>query len=105
MHRKTLMAATETVKHDRRLLKGRIVGRKRTRKPPKTLTAFERAWAEHLGRLIGNNAGRVADSLGVTPDAVLKWCAGESFPSADRWPKLAAALNLKTVKALLPSDW
>jgi len=96
---------TTMLKHTGRLYKGRLVGRKRTRKPPKSLTPFERAWAEHLGDLIGGNSGQVAEALGVSHDAVLKWCAGDSFPSADRWPKLAAALNLRTVKGLFPPSW
>ncbi len=86
--------------------KGPSVGRRRTRKPPrKGLSEFERAWAEHLGGLIGDNAGSVAEALGVSHDAVLKWCAGDSFPSPNRYTKLAAALNLRTVKDLFPAGY
>lgn len=88
--------------HSDSLKQGRNVGRKRTRKPPKTLTPWERKVAAHLGELIGERAVDVAKAVGVSHDAVLKWCAGDSFPSLDKWPKIASALGLSDPRELLP---
>ena len=82
--------------------KGRPVGRKRTRKPPKELSAVERAFANHLAKLVGDRSKDVAGAVGVSHDAVLKWCAGDSLPTLDRWPKIAKALGLRDYRELLP---
>ena len=78
------------------------VGRKRTTKPPKTLSPIERKFALRLSELVGDNSVDVAERIGVSPDAVRKWCAGRSVPSLDLWPKLAAALKLSDWRDLLP---
>jgi hypothetical protein len=95
--------ATRTKDHSGSLKQGRM-GRKRTRTPPKSLTPWERRVAAHLGKLIGDRSGDVADAVGVSHDAVLKWCAGESFPSLDKWPKIASALGLSDPRDLLPAS-
>lgn len=77
------------------------VGRKRTTKPPKTLSAVERKFALRLSALIGDDAVEVAKKLGVSPDAVRKWCGGDTVPSLDKWPKIAAAVGLKHHRELL----
>lgn len=77
------------------------VGRKRTTKPPKTLSPVERKFALRLSELIGDNAVSVAEKVGVSSDAVRKWCAGDTVPSLDRWPKIAAAVGLKHHRELL----
>lgn len=82
--------------------KGLHVGRKRTAKPPKTLSNAERKFALRLSELIGDNAPAVAEKVGVSSDAVRKWCAGDSVPSLDKWPKIAAAVGLKDYRDLLP---
>lgn len=81
---------------------GRKVGRKRTRKPSRELSLFERKFADRLSSLIGDRSNAVADAVKVSPDAVRKWCCGESFPSLDRWPALVKALGLKDERDLLP---
>lgn len=78
------------------------VGRKRTSKPPKSLSLPERKFALRLAELVGDRSGEVAEKVGVTHDAVLKWLAGRSVPSLDKWPKLAAAVGLKDYRDLLP---
>lgn len=80
---------------------GHKVGRKRTAKPPKTLSAIERRFALRLSELVGDNAVDVAAKIGVSPDAVRKWCAGDTVPSLDKWPKIAAAVGLKQAAELL----
>lgn len=82
---------------------GRKVGRKRTRKPAKELSVIERKFATHLSGLVGDRSNDIAKAIGVSPDAVRKWCCGESVPSLDRWPALAKALGLKDLRELLPS--
>lgn len=77
------------------------VGRKRTARPPRDLSPIERRFALRLSELIGDNAVAVADKVGVSADAVRKWCAGETVPSLDKWPKIAAALDLKHCRDLL----
>lgn len=77
------------------------VGRKRTTKPPKSLSAVERKFALRLSALIGDNSVDVAAKVGVTPDSVRKWCAGRSVPSLDLWPKIAAAVGLSSCRELL----
>lgn len=77
------------------------VGRKRTTKPPKTLSQVERRFALRLSELIGDDAVEVAKKIGVSSDAVRKWCAGDTVPSLDKWPKIAAAVGLKHHRELL----
>lgn len=77
------------------------VGRKRTAKPSKELSPVERKFALKLSALIGDDAVEVAKKIGVSPDAVRKWCAGDTVPSLDKWPKIAAAVGLKHHRELL----
>lgn len=78
------------------------MGKKRTRKPSKDLSRAERAFANHLSKLVGDKSGEVAAAVGVSHDAVLKWCCGDSFPSLDKWPDIAKALGLSSWRELLP---
>jgi hypothetical protein len=82
--------------------KGRTVGRRRTTKPSRDLPVAQRKFAEHLSKLVGDDSIRVAAAVGVTPDAVRKWCAGHAVPSLEYWPKLSAALGLADWRELLP---
>jgi DNA-binding transcriptional regulator YiaG len=77
------------------------VGRKRTSKPPKSLSPVERKFALRLSELIGDNSVAVAERVGVSPDAVRKWCSGRNVPSLELWPKIAAAVGLKHHRDLL----
>lgn len=75
---------------------------KRTSKPVDDLTPAERKFVLHLAALVGDRAGKVAEDVGVSHDAVLKWCRGSTLPKLQHWPKLAKALGLKDWRELLP---
>lgn len=83
-------------------LTSRKMPSKRTSKPSKSLTPNERKFVVHLAALIGDNAVKVANEVGVSHDAVLKWCRGDTLPKLDHWPKLAKAVGLKDWRDLLP---
>jgi transcriptional regulator with XRE-family HTH domain len=78
------------------------VGKKRAVTTDKPKTLKER-FAANLRLLAGERpASSIADSMGVTPDTVLKWLRGDRTPDLDTWPSLAKALNLKDWRDLLP---
>ena len=87
------MAATMT--------KVKRVGRKRKPFTGKPKTPSDK-FAVRLGALVGDDAQRVASDVGVSYDAVLKWCRGDNIPDLDRWPALAKSLGLKDWRELLP---
>jgi hypothetical protein len=80
----------------------RSVGRKRTSTPSDDLPPTTRKFAEHLASLIGDDSIRVAKAVGVSADAVRKWCRGDSLPHLEHWPRLAKAVGLKDWRELLP---
>lgn len=94
-----MIATTPKIKA---LPKGRIVGRRRNSEPPADLAPHLRKFAAHLASLIGDDSVRVAESVGVSPDAVRKWCRGAMVPNLEHWPKLAAAVGLTDWRELLP---
>lgn len=77
------------------------MGKKRTPPTASPRTPSEK-FAANLSGLVGDNARQVAEAVGVSHDAVLKWCRGDSVPALDKWPALAEALKLKDWRKLLP---
>ena len=81
------------------------MGRKRaTQKPikPKTL---KQAFSARLRELAKDTpASDIAEHVGATPDAVLKWLRGDSFPDIDRWPTIALYFGFADYREMLPKS-
>ncbi len=81
--------------------KGRIMGKKRQK--PKRDNSPSGLFAARLRELMADRpAPELAETLGVTPDAVLKWLRGDRTPPLDQWPAIAKALGLSDWRDLLP---
>lgn len=96
------MAAT--LDKTRRLLKGRLVGRKRQPQPPeirRTLAGRFGVRLSYLADGAGLSADELAAKIGKTGDMVRIYYSGRSTPPLDDWPKIARALGV-TVRELLP---
>lgn len=60
-------------------------------------------FAKRLNQLLRNQpASDLADKLGVSDDAVLKWLRGDRTPPIDQWPDIAKALGLSDWRDLIP---
>ncbi len=98
------MAATALASKDRRLLKGRPVGRKRQPQSPeirRTLAGRFGARLSYLADTVGLTPDELGERIGKTGDMVRIYYAGRSTPPLDDWPKIARALKV-TVRELLP---
>lgn len=89
---------------DRRLLKGRPVGRKRHPQTPEMRRSLQGKIGARLSALAdkaGLSADDVGERIGKTGDMVRLYYSGKSIPPVADWPKIAKVLGV-TVRELLP---
>ena len=73
------------------------MGRLRQGQPKEVKNTFPGKCGARLESLVeaaGLSTGEIAEKLGVTPDAVLKWFRGASYPTLSKWPTLVQVLGL-----------
>jgi hypothetical protein len=84
-----------------------LMGRKRLGPSPK-IDRFSRAFAEHLNQLMlraSITPAELAQKIGKSLGSVHHYLQGGSLPRLQELPVIAAALNLSSVKDLIPEDW
>jgi transcriptional regulator with XRE-family HTH domain len=83
------------------------MGRKR-QGPSPSVPERNRQFARHLDRLLSDAAlcpSDLAALLGRTEVLIYKYLQGIHLPKLQDLPELAQALNLKSCRDLIPSEW
>jgi transcriptional regulator with XRE-family HTH domain len=84
-----------------------LMGRKRLGPSPK-VDRYSRVFAEHLNRLMlraSVTPAELAQKIGKSLGSVHHYLQGGSMPRLQELPVIAGALNLSSVKDLIPDDW
>lgn len=83
------------------------MGRKRLGPGPK-IDRYSRIFAEHLNHLMlgaSMTPGELAQRIGKSLGSVHHYLQGGSMPRLQELPAIANALNLASVKDLIPDEW
>ena len=84
-----------------------LMGRKRLGPSPK-IDRYSRVFAEHLNQLMlraSMTPAELAQKIGKSLGSVHHYLQGGSMPRLQELPVIAGALNLSSVKDLIPDDW
>jgi hypothetical protein len=84
-----------------------LMGRKRLGPSPK-IDRYRRVFAEHLNQLMLRAAmtpAELAPKIGKSLGSVHHYLQGGSMPRLQELPVIAEALQLSSVKDLIPDDW